>query len=546
MRKILFVLLFVVAVPMLASAYEDSGIRFSDLHGQVAVRPDEEFDDAYEYADLETKLRYNDRIWTEIDSGAILSLADMSTFVIKENTVMVLPKPETQVSSIKILSGNVWVNMKKMVEGGEFHVELNQAVAGIKGTILTCRTGDDFDRIVCAQGRVQVRSKKTGEIVEIGPGEQVIVGGDKPFEREKADLDSLEKEWQEDLDKMGSSLRNDELTDVLTARADLIQNQVNDLNKLFESVSRKASLQQNDLNLLERAARNISSELAEAKTLASQAQARGANADKPDRVMLVAAAKLTSLAAQAEAKVAAVLNFIKRSLVNLHKNPDNDRLDMLAEKAESLMAEFNQIRKEMETANGKSQSWFEDRTQEISRLLEYVARLSEEASELSELFPGDPKARAISMTVGNMNKELARLLYSSRVVPIDYAAIDMLKNYEENISDSIEIYNREWDKYNNIDKESTTAQSKILAQSLRILGGFAKVKRQYDRAKRLYSGVMRSAASSRFKTAEHLEFEDLWKRVQDNFMSLSDLAGILQSRIEDLQNRINSSGKLRR
>ena len=150
------------------------------------------------------------------------------------------------------------------------------------------------------------------------------------------------------------------------------------------------------------------------------------------------------------------------------------------------------------------------------------------------------------MTVGNMNKELARLLYSSRVVPIDYAAIDMLKNYEENISDSIEIYNREWEKYNNIDKESTTAQSKILAQSLRILGGFAKVKRQYDRAKRLYSGVMRSAASSRFKTAEHLEFEDLWKRVQDNFMSLSDLAGILQSRIEDLQNRINSSGKLRR
>ena len=41
---------------MLASAYEDSGIRFSDLHGRVAVRPDEEFDDAYEYADLETKL----------------------------------------------------------------------------------------------------------------------------------------------------------------------------------------------------------------------------------------------------------------------------------------------------------------------------------------------------------------------------------------------------------------------------------------------------------------------------------------------------------
>ncbi|MBQ7167584.1 MAG: hypothetical protein IJR93_11635, partial [Treponema sp.] len=65
----------------------DSKIRFNDFYGEVKIRPNSEEDDAYEFAELDTVIYENDRIKTEEDSGAVLSLRDMSTFVIKPETI---------------------------------------------------------------------------------------------------------------------------------------------------------------------------------------------------------------------------------------------------------------------------------------------------------------------------------------------------------------------------------------------------------------------------------------------------------------------------
>ena len=61
----------------------DSKIRFNDLYGEVSIRPDYEEDDAYEFAELDTIIYEEDRIRTKEESGAILGLEDMSTYVIK-------------------------------------------------------------------------------------------------------------------------------------------------------------------------------------------------------------------------------------------------------------------------------------------------------------------------------------------------------------------------------------------------------------------------------------------------------------------------------
>ena len=127
---------------------EDTGIRFSDLWGMVAIRRGGGYDDEWEYCDLDTVIHYGDEIWTEADSGAVLSLQDMSTFRICESTKMAMPPREEAVSSFKILAGNVWVNMKKMWEGGEFHVELKQAVCGIKGTTFAAEQTDVLFHII--------------------------------------------------------------------------------------------------------------------------------------------------------------------------------------------------------------------------------------------------------------------------------------------------------------------------------------------------------------------------------------------------------------
>jgi hypothetical protein len=157
---------------------EDTGIRFSDLWGMVAIRRGGGYDDEWEYCDLDTVIHYGDEIWTEADSGAVLSLTDMSTFRICENTIMAMPPREETVSSFKILAGNVWVNMKKMWEGGEFHVELKQGVLGIKGTTFAVEQTDEISRFYLFTSSAEVTSKITGEKVTLKPGEYAEVADD--------------------------------------------------------------------------------------------------------------------------------------------------------------------------------------------------------------------------------------------------------------------------------------------------------------------------------------------------------------------------------
>lgn len=157
---------------------EDTGVRFSELWGQVAIRRGGGDDSEWEYCYMDTVIHYGDEIWTEADSGAVLSLTDMSTFRICENTIMAMPPREETVSSFKILAGNVWVNMKKMWEGGEFHAELNQGVLGIKGTTFAVEQTDEISRFYLFTSSAEVTSKITGEKVTLKPGEYAEVADD--------------------------------------------------------------------------------------------------------------------------------------------------------------------------------------------------------------------------------------------------------------------------------------------------------------------------------------------------------------------------------
>ncbi len=176
--------------------YKDSGIRFSDLWGQVLIRRGDGFDSDWEYADLNTIIYEGDIIWTEVYSGAVLSLTDMSTFVIRENTKMVMPEASKEKSptAIEILSGNVWTNMKKMWEGGEFHVELQQAVAGIKGTTFAAEQTDELSTFYLFTSSADVTSKITGKTVTLKPGEYARVGNDGVIKVETFDIPSKAKE----------------------------------------------------------------------------------------------------------------------------------------------------------------------------------------------------------------------------------------------------------------------------------------------------------------------------------------------------------------
>ena len=237
-KKILMAFLLICFTPTLAyTVYKDCGVRFRDLNGDVSVRPDDEDDDAYESAEFDTVLHYKDRIKTGIDSEAVLGLADKTSFIIKEKSILVLPEYEGEVSNVKMLAGVIWVNMKKMVNGGELRLDGTQAVAGVRGTALKAATDGVNDFFSLPHGRANIIVKETGEVIKMKPGQQVKVAPKGKVEVKKANVTELTKELKQSMQNLGQSMDNSEL--------------LNELKQLYNDVKRGSNELKNNLRKLQ-------------------------------------------------------------------------------------------------------------------------------------------------------------------------------------------------------------------------------------------------------------------------------------------------------
>ena len=154
---------------------ENRIVRFGDLHGEVNVKRYDEDDDCYVYCDLNTPLRHGDVIKVLPKSGAILSFSDMTSVVLKEDTIVVLDIANESQSKIGVVAGRIWINLKKMVNDGTMEVEMAQAVAGIKGTIISANVTEEGDEIYLFTSSATVTSRITGEIVNLKPGQMALV-----------------------------------------------------------------------------------------------------------------------------------------------------------------------------------------------------------------------------------------------------------------------------------------------------------------------------------------------------------------------------------
>ena len=88
-----------------------AGIGFNDIYGEVYVLPADDPDDGYS-ADLGVELRVGDIVETRINSGAILSLRDMTTFVMRANSRVRIGGQSPMESKLQLLVGHVWTNVK--------------------------------------------------------------------------------------------------------------------------------------------------------------------------------------------------------------------------------------------------------------------------------------------------------------------------------------------------------------------------------------------------------------------------------------------------
>ena len=157
--------------------YTDTHYRFNDFYGEVKIRPNWEEDDSYELVDLDTEIFECALIKTEEESGAILGLEDMSTYVIKpESTLLICPQ-EKEPPRLKMIMGCIWGNVKKMWEGKSIKCEMSECVAGILGTIFALEESSQGSKVWVFAGNVEVTNKKTGKKTTLNAGQNITVKG---------------------------------------------------------------------------------------------------------------------------------------------------------------------------------------------------------------------------------------------------------------------------------------------------------------------------------------------------------------------------------
>jgi len=196
----------------------DCGIRFNDISGEVLVFEcrDLHYQENPEMAELNMVLNVNDSIKTGSDSYAVLSLADMTIFRQKANTHLILSNPPEDDNKLKLLYGKVMVNLKKMLKDGSMEVDMFQACAGIKGTVLICEETGSESILKVLEGTVEFTSKNTNESILVKAGEKVTATSNGLSKIESFDIEEELTAWedtgipQETIDKvMNQSNLND-------------------------------------------------------------------------------------------------------------------------------------------------------------------------------------------------------------------------------------------------------------------------------------------------------------------------------------------------
>lgn len=154
----------------------DSKIRFNELYGEVSKRCNFDDDDAYEYAEIDNVIYEDDRIRTKEESGAILGLENMSTYEMKPESILIIHAEENNTSKLEMVFGSIVGNIKKMWEGKSIELEMSQCVSGIKGTIVAFEETGKESRVWLLAGAVDVKSKKTGKVTKLKPGQRSVTG----------------------------------------------------------------------------------------------------------------------------------------------------------------------------------------------------------------------------------------------------------------------------------------------------------------------------------------------------------------------------------
>ncbi len=532
---------------------EDSGIRFSDLAGEVQVCPKVDLDDeAWEMAGLDDVLNVDDHIKTGgNDSSAILSLTDMTTFVMKPRTEIILSTPPEKENKITLITGKVWVNVKKMIKDGSMEVDMSQAIAGIKGTNITCSQSEDKteNRVKVLRGVADVLIRETREIIQVNMGEELVIKPGGKTEKQEIDVQAEQKLWEDATSKLGESIQMNEVPENLQKIIELESTEFARLKDDFQKLIELQAVEEDIAWELQKDADRFLGALLEDTMIIASMKKKVADAlttpnlSEADRQKIAGYSKLInetiSKRAGFEAETNKIMSF-KFKLSSLDEDALND-IAAIENELNSIVAEIDGIKNGvLANPNGKSQEEFSEAYEKGTELVETLNELVSKTESIIEVNPDDPNARNLLKRLNDQITVLSSVLKQVEVVEVDSSKLVEMQEFDDKLSDNIVLLNNEILAYNSLSGTTDDVKQKRLRSSLLIMRSFVTVKRQYESAQRLYDQTMRASQSTSFKTSEQEEIENSWTNISNKFQELGVVAEQLQNNIADLENQLST------
>ncbi len=174
----------------------DSGARFNELVGQVEVFPDDDWEDTRPAQWVEV-IEICDHITTEDDSSAVIGFADWTTYHMKESSHIKIDSPPARQSKLSLVAGKILTNVRRMVKNGTMEVTMNQAVAGVKGTIFICEDDGTTSTVKVLHGTVEFTSLATGDVEMISAGETMSATIDGLSDKTAFDIQEELEQWDD-------------------------------------------------------------------------------------------------------------------------------------------------------------------------------------------------------------------------------------------------------------------------------------------------------------------------------------------------------------
>ncbi len=174
----------------------DSGARFSSISKVVDIFPHSNPDNMRS-ATMHSILCVNDHVLTGEESSAIVTLADLSTITLKEESEIVIESPPKEKSRLEVLGGRLKMNIKKVLAGEDIEVKSNLATIGIKGTTFILDIDETHSTLEVLEGTVEFTSTATGKKELVTDSETVTADSAGLSQKTTFDAEAETKNWPE-------------------------------------------------------------------------------------------------------------------------------------------------------------------------------------------------------------------------------------------------------------------------------------------------------------------------------------------------------------